>query len=117
METNNLLKIIGTALTVGLFLLFAFGSGESKKASEPPSAINSAYEKPIVEEPEKKECYQCKGTGMITCTMCGGTGVNNMGMDCGCVTYVANMIAMGKEPHRTSLRWTCENCKGTGSVN
>jgi hypothetical protein len=111
---KNYLKIISSTFIVGAFLLFSFGSGESKKTDEPSNDSRNTYQEQIKEEPEKKECYRCKGSGIITCTMCGGTGINNMGMDCGCVTYVANCRAMGKEPTRTALQWTCEHCKGTG---
>lgn len=94
------------------------GSGESNKSSDSKTINESTNKKTnVVEEPKKKECYYCKGTGTITCTMCGGTGINNMGNTCGCVTYVENCIAMGKQPTRTALRWTCEMCKGTGYSN
>jgi len=71
------------------------------------------------QEPEevvskKVTCHDCKGAGIIICRMCNGTGVNNNGVDCGCVTYVINCIRLKKTPARTALKWVCETCDGTG---
>jgi len=73
------------------------------KPQEPKEAVN-----------RKVTCHDCKGEGVIICKMCNGTGVNNNGADCGCVTYVINCIRLGKTPARTALKWVCETCEGTG---
>ncbi len=114
---RKLIETFIPTILVGFFIFLSFASGESRK-SEGVSTSNeketSTYQKQINEEPEKKLCYKCKGEGVITCGMCGGSGTNNMGMVCGCVTYVENCRTLGRKPTRTALQWTCEHCKGIG---
>jgi hypothetical protein len=66
-------------------------------------------------QPEPKKCFECRGTGMITCKMCNGTGTNDMGMDCGCLSYNLQMIQLGKEtdPYSGPVH-PCRACRGTG---
>jgi len=105
------LKIIAYLFITILF--FSCDSSDSRKNEE----SSSGESRNSSQNQERKKCSNCDGTGVYTCTMCDGTGKNNMGMDCGCVTYVANSIAMGYEPNRTALQWTCESCDGTGYKN
>ncbi len=55
-------------------------------------------------------CSYCDGDGIVTCTMCGGTGRNNLGADCGCVTLYINQLRLGHKPTRTPMHWSCEYC-------
>ena len=70
-----------------------------------------------IPEDIERDCNRCKGTGIIACGMCGGNGVNDMGMECGCLRYNNVMRQMGKEtdPNQGPYR-NCDNCKGTGKV-
>lgn len=114
------------ALTVASMIVFQIYYDTTKGNSQPETILHDQSDSPEnsesnsytyqeqVNQNQKKECYRCKGAGIITCTMCNGTGINNMGTECGCVTYVANCRTMGKEPTRTALQWTCEHCNGTG---
>jgi len=55
-------------------------------------------------------CSYCGGDGIVTCTMCAGTGKNNIGADCGCVTLYINQLRLGHKPTRTPMHWSCEYC-------
>ena len=70
----------------------------------------------VDEDAKEIPCSRCNGTGIFTCEMCGGTGTNNLGSTCGCVTYVLNCQRIGTTPSRPALRWSCEYCNGTGST-
>jgi len=55
-------------------------------------------------------CNYCDGDGIVRCTMCAGTGKNNLGADCGCITLYINQLRLGHKPTRTPMYWSCEYC-------
>lgn len=114
------LKIIGLILTSTILL-----SCGNKNSNESTNDTNTKVEMEHLESnstestssQNQEKCSNCDGTGMITCKMCGGTGVlkNMPGVDCGCLAYNKNMIQMGKEtdPYQGPVH-PCRDCKGTG---
>ena len=116
------LKIIGLILTSTILL-----SCGNKNSNDSTNDTNNKVEKEHLESnssesdatssQNEEKCSNCDGTGMITCKMCGGTGVlkNMPGVDCGCLAYNKNMIQMGKEtdPYQGPVH-PCRDCKGTG---
>lgn len=112
------MKKQNSILSCILFMVFLFSACSQSRTSTPSSNNNSTNEKPTKAEPEKKECYVCKGTGMETCGMCDGTGINNMGVNCGCQQYNHTMIQMGREtsPYHGPYH-KCLHCKGTVYAN
>lgn len=90
----------------GFFIYLAFWQSE-RTSSQSNGSSNVEQDKRIV-------CNRCNGTGIEVCTLCGGTGKNNLGWTCGCVTLYENTIMMGHTPIHPPLQWTCTKCKGTG---
>ena len=68
-----------------------------------------------MEAKEKGVCPTCNGTGVQTCNLCGGSGVNNLGMTCSCVTQYENQKLLGQTPDHPPKRWICLRCGGTGT--
>lgn len=79
------------------------------------SNSNSTSQTEHYSEPEIKKCLECNGAGTIICKMCNGSGTNNMGMDCGCLSYNLNMIQLGRktDPYSGPVH-PCRTCRGTG---
>ena len=94
-------------IVVGFCLYLVFGKSEGTSSSNSDYGTKVKVENKIV-------CNRCNGTGIEVCHLCGGTGENNLGMTCSCITMYSNMIQMGHTPDHEPLRWTCTKCKGTG---
>ena len=106
-------SINASLVLIVIFVIFWFTPSITNSVSSSSSSNNnnsSTYQK----EKEKKVCNRCKGTGIEICNLCGGSGENNLGMTCGCVTLYANTITMGQTPSHPPLQWTCTKCKGSG---
>ena len=121
---NQIFSII--LKSFGLLTLFAFmligasygvyslstGAGAERNVETVPT-----YNPPSItnHKPETQICSYCKGTGWVTCTMCGGTGINNMGVPCGCLRANKVLVEMGKEPDPyLGPHHKCIMCHGTG---
>ena len=100
-------KLAIVIIVFGFILYFAFGTSEGTSSRSNNSSSTEQGNSQMV-------CNRCKGTGIEICTLCGGTGENNLGMTCGCVTMYSNMIQLGHVPDHSPLQWTCTKCKGTG---
>jgi uncharacterized protein (TIGR02145 family) len=81
------------------------------------TSINRFYDINSVSERENNICPTCHGTGVQVCNLCGGTGRNNMGIECGCIRTYNAEIAAGNIPSHPPLKWTCPSCGGTGKYN
>jgi hypothetical protein len=81
------------------------------------TSISRFYDINTAQERENNVCPTCHGTGTQVCNLCGGRGVNNMGMECGCIRTYNMEIAAGHTPSHPPLQWTCVSCRGTGEYN
>jgi DnaJ-class molecular chaperone len=81
------IKTIGSILTVGLFLFFAFASTDDKNDENSSSPNNESVQNQNTNEATEQECYKCNGFGHYTpkappgfvnktvkCEACDGTG-------------------------------------------
>ncbi len=111
-------KIFLAAIVIGVIWLIGsvFFTPSSSDSSDPTSSSSSSsYEDNSTQQQvKKKECRYCNGTGTQICNLCGGTGVNNMGIECGCIRTYKMEILAGHTPSHEPLSWTCTFCKGTG---
>jgi uncharacterized protein (TIGR02145 family) len=80
------------------------------------TSINRFIDINSIKEKDNNVCPTCHGTGIIICSLCGGSGVNNMGIECLCIRTYKMEIAAGHAPSHEPLRWTCTSCGGTGKL-
>lgn len=111
-------NIFLAAIVIGVIWLIGsvfFNPSSSDSSNPSSSSSSSSYEdNSSQQQVKKKECRYCKGTGTQVCNLCGGTGVNNMGIECGCIRTYKMEIMAGHTPSHEPLSWTCTFCKGTG---
>ncbi len=80
-------KLLSSILTIGIFMFFAFGSGENSSNSSTEISSDESVKEEKKSDPIEEECYKCNGFGKYTpkappgfvnktreCEVCNGTG-------------------------------------------